>query len=141
MIQFFSKVNGSTFPRPNQERTGIEIIPELKSGQELKLVREPDNKYDHNAIGIWVGNEQLGYVPKETASGLAPEMDNGKEFYCEVSEITGGGDKNYGCNISIYDEEWKEKAITAKTTSDEDNGHNTSFGIDLDNPTDAFNEI
>jgi hypothetical protein len=46
-------------------------------GRRLALVREPDNEYDADAVGIW--NEQrtlqAGYVPRE----LAPELDGGEQ--------------------------------------------------------------
>ena len=44
------------------------------------LVREPDNKYDSNAIRVQVGGKSMGYIPKETALHLAPIMDAGRKF-------------------------------------------------------------
>lgn len=45
------------------------------------LVREPDNPHDPNAIRVALaGKFCLGYVPKEIAKKLAPEMDAGKSF-------------------------------------------------------------
>ncbi len=44
------------------------------------LVREPDNPHDKNAIRVATGDKKLGYVPKDIARGLAPEMDAGKDF-------------------------------------------------------------
>ncbi len=45
------------------------------------VIREPDNPYDSNAIrislfDIW----HMGYVPKQIAKDLAPQMDAGKRF-------------------------------------------------------------
>jgi hypothetical protein len=44
------------------------------------LVREPDNLHDPNAIRVELGGLYLGYVPRDTAKDLAPEMDKGKRF-------------------------------------------------------------
>ncbi len=99
----YSKIVGSTFPREGQTRKGSEIIPELNAGQKLSLRREPNNKFDKNAVAVDIGKEQLGYIPAETAIQLAQWMDDGMEFNCFVSEVTGGGDKHYGCNIEIKD--------------------------------------
>lgn len=44
------------------------------------LIREPDNPYDGNAVRVETEGRKLGYVPKETAKDLAPEMDNGRDF-------------------------------------------------------------
>lgn len=101
---FYSKINGLTFTRPGQEKKGIEIIPTLKKGQELKLVPEPENKFDPNAIAVYYENLHLGYIPKETAKSMKYEMERNDAMYiCKISEITGGGDRNYGCNLEIID--------------------------------------
>lgn len=53
-----------------------------KKPLKLALFREPDNKYDPNAIqvlgaaGAYDGIH-LGYIPRETAEVLAPRIDEG----------------------------------------------------------------
>ena len=44
------------------------------------LVQEPNNTYDTHAIRVALGDKKLGYIPKDIARDLAPEMDAGKEF-------------------------------------------------------------
>ena len=46
---------------------------------KYELVREPDNKFDKNAIGVVATKHKLhiGYIPKKLASKLSPIMDNG----------------------------------------------------------------
>jgi len=41
-------------------------------GRPLRLVAEPDNEYDANAIGVWDAEQhlQVGYVPAEHAAEL-----------------------------------------------------------------------
>ena len=34
----------------------------FKEGMELKLVKEPDNSYDKDAIAVYVGDDKVGYV-------------------------------------------------------------------------------
>lgn len=70
-------------------------------GQELELVRERTNPYDSNAIAIYAGNNQLGYIKRDLAETLAKEIDRGVTFKCTVEEVTGGADKNYGVNIKL----------------------------------------
>lgn len=48
----------------------------------IRLVREPDNKYDGNAIMVLLparlhGGKQLGYVRKDSAALLTPKLDTG----------------------------------------------------------------
>ncbi|EMD31673.1 hypothetical protein CERSUDRAFT_88802 [Gelatoporia subvermispora B] len=45
-------------------------------GEEVRLVREPHNKYDRNAIQVKnIGHVQVGHVPRNVAAKLAPLMD------------------------------------------------------------------
>lgn len=52
-------------------------LPQLKPGQVLRVVREPTNAYDTNAIAVWVFQQQLGHLPRGLAAELAPFMDAG----------------------------------------------------------------
>ena len=42
---------------------------------ELKFQRQPDNKFDANAIGVLLDGHNVGYLPKKLATFLAPAMD------------------------------------------------------------------
>ena len=44
------------------------------------LVREPNNPHDPNAIRVEIGGLYLGYVPRNIAEDLAPQMDDGRRF-------------------------------------------------------------
>jgi len=55
---------------------------------KVKLVREPDNSHDENAIAVIVVERpyedwQIGYVPRQVAALLAPLFDERKQ---EVQE-------------------------------------------------------
>jgi HIRAN domain len=52
---------------------------EASPGRPLELRRDPDNPYDPNAVAVNVagGGERLGFVPRELAAELAPELDKG----------------------------------------------------------------
>lgn len=68
---------------------GIEaqaIAKSLAEGTVLVLQREPSNQYDANAIAVIEPESQIhiGYVAKEVAVELAPEMDDGAAFTCKV---------------------------------------------------------
>ena len=66
-------------------------IANLKVGDRLKLIREPSNKFDNNAIQVFdVENNQLGFIPKEIAATVAPEMDDGiiyNTIVCSIKPI------------------------------------------------------
>lgn len=86
------------------------IISGCKPGEQLMLVREPDNKFDPGAVKVVRKNgRQLGYLPANMTrdrdpSGLANQIDNGAKFRCRVADITGGGPGIlYGMEIEITD--------------------------------------
>jgi hypothetical protein len=46
-------------------------------GSPLALRRDPDNEHDPNAIAVYAGHDQIGWVPRELAAQLARELDEG----------------------------------------------------------------
>lgn len=91
-----------------------EIIGMMHGNEIVMLIPEPENKFDPNAIAVWVafppesGHEkaQIGYLPREFAALVAP-MIEGERIQCKVDEISGGfemwnGDHaNYGVVLDI----------------------------------------
>lgn len=77
-----SRIVGSTFHPPAPE-----IIGRLKFGTVLELKREPDNKYDHNAVAVWHRRTMLGYVPRGLALTLGPILDRGVEMMCTFVKV------------------------------------------------------
>jgi hypothetical protein len=54
-------------------------------GRLLELRRDPDNPHDPNAIAVHPpGGEQVGWVPRELAAELAPELDAGRAWSAVV---------------------------------------------------------
>ena len=50
-------------------------------GEPRVLRRDPDNAHDPNAIAVEpLGGEQIGWVPRELAAELAPELDAGRPW-------------------------------------------------------------
>lgn len=98
-----TKAMGVTFT--NEDGTKRQdILAGLKPGDELKLVREKDNPFDGHAIAIFSsGDHQLGYLKKDLAKDLAPNMDKGVKIKATVKEITGGTDSapTRGLNIQL----------------------------------------
>lgn len=91
----YSKIAGVTYD--NRQ----EYLQNCLKGDILNLVRDKNNPYDANAIRIYKGNLQLGFIKKDLAETLAPIMDNGENLMCTLVDITGGDDYLYGANIKI----------------------------------------
>ena len=57
----------------------------VEPGRGLELRRDAANPHDPNAIAVHVpGGEQLGWVPREVAAELAPELDRGRPLSAVV---------------------------------------------------------
>ena len=56
---------------------GREIWRDMKVGDRLQLVREPDNPYDANAVRVDWRGVILGYVPRRDNAAVARQMDRG----------------------------------------------------------------
>jgi single-stranded-DNA-specific exonuclease len=71
----------------------------LRDGDPLELRRQPANPHDPNAIAVFRGALQLGYLRREIARHLAPKLDGGERYRARVASVTGGGSKAVGVNI------------------------------------------
>ena len=58
----------------------------LAPGQPLVLRRDPANPHDANAIAVLPagGGEQAGWVPRELAAEIAPDLDAGRPWSAVV---------------------------------------------------------
>lgn len=59
-------------------------LKRMQGGEELKLVREPDNKHDKNAIAVYCGTQRLGFVPKTHNVTLAAFIDSHGDRVADV---------------------------------------------------------
>jgi hypothetical protein len=61
---------------------------EIRVGDALALIREPDNKHDRNAIRVEWNGHQLGYVPRAQNRAVAAAMDAGDRLSARVSSLS-----------------------------------------------------
>ena len=64
-----------------------EIYPTLLPDTVLRMVRQPQNEHDENAIAIYYEEHRIGYVPQELNLVISRLMDAGKEFYARVVQV------------------------------------------------------
>jgi len=60
------------------------IEPLLQPDTALKMIRQPQNVHDELAIGIYINNIRLGWVPMEHNIVISRLMDAGKAFFCRI---------------------------------------------------------
>jgi hypothetical protein len=73
-----------------RERDGIpakSIVANLVPPATLQLEREPENAYDAFAIKVLYNDQHIGYIEAAVACYIAPWMDSGIEYTCQVEEL------------------------------------------------------
>jgi hypothetical protein len=65
-------------------RHHAEALERPALGAPLTLRRDAGNEHDPNAIQVLDGDEQIGWVPREVAAELAPELDAGRTWSAVV---------------------------------------------------------
>lgn len=64
-----------------------EIAPRLAEGTLLKMIRDPHNKYDKRAIGIYFEAKRIGWVPARMNEVVSHLMDAGKALFARVRSV------------------------------------------------------
>ncbi len=62
-----------------------EVWPDLRTGDNLSLVREADNPFDANAVRVEWRGRRLGYVPRRDNAALAWALDRGETLRARIS--------------------------------------------------------
>jgi len=63
---------------------GKRLWKKLSMKDTLKLIREPDNPYDENAVEIYWKERKLGYLPRVENTAVAQMMDQGQEITARI---------------------------------------------------------
>lgn len=66
---------------------GGEVLPGLKPGDRLELVREPVNPHDANAVRVEWRGVKLGYVPRSDNAAVARQMDRGVALDARLAAV------------------------------------------------------
>lgn len=120
---FYTKVVGVSFEgRQN-------LLGGLAPGDPLELVREADNAYDPNALAVRYGRLQLGYLRREIAQRLAPNVDAGDRYNVSIGSITGGGERHIGVNIRVRRDRAKTIATLADTGTLAERSHSDAEAL------------
>ncbi len=101
---FHSKILGVT--AKNEDGSSRQrLIKRLRVGTVLMLVRDPGNRYDPNTIEVCTRKgKMLGYLNRDLAEEMSPQIDSGTHVECVVSDLTGGGwlfKRTRGVNIEL----------------------------------------
>ena len=96
---FNTKVVGVTFGNADGS-SRQEIIKACKPGDDIIFKPVPTAEYP-DAIGVFnKRGQQLGHLGADLAADLKTNYPN-NHMSVTINDITGRGDKNYGCNLHI----------------------------------------
>jgi HIRAN domain len=66
---------------------GPKNLETIQLDDEIKLVREPNNKYDEFAVAVHWSDKKLGYIRMDDNIVIANLLDNDIPLFTKVSEI------------------------------------------------------
>jgi len=70
-----------------QYHAGTELWQQIRVGDALALVREPDNPHDRNAVRVEWRGRKLGYLPQAENRAVSAELDLGTRLAARVSHL------------------------------------------------------
>ena len=82
---------------------GDELLEEMREGDELQLVREPHNTYDHNAIALHYAHHKIGFIPRESNDVLSKLIDcQAVTIKAEIIRVEPDADPWERVQIAVY---------------------------------------
>lgn len=81
---------------------GETLWQEMKVGDELTLVREPDNPHDANAVRVEWRSHKLGYLPRAENRAVAAEMDRGAPVLARIATLVRDRNPWKRLRVDIY---------------------------------------
>lgn len=67
------------------------IVDSVPHHQQVTLVRDPTNKYDPNAVQVWIDGIRVGFIPKTQNAVLSKYIDNVGRMFLPPAPMAGDG--------------------------------------------------
>lgn len=101
---------------------------------DIKLIPEPDNKYDKNAIKILISDHHVGYVPKNETRTLKKYLNNDNYHFKMIGRIVGGPYKtidDYGDITTVKDLNigFRINILVTDTIENKQNTNYNEYGV------------
>ncbi len=85
-----------------QHHHGKRLYSSMKIGDSLRLVREPGNVHDANAVRVEWRGQIIGYVPRDENETLARQFDFGNRLEGRITRLSKHRDPNRRVEMEIY---------------------------------------
>lgn len=73
--------------RGHRYHDGPRVVHQLAPGDALRLVREPENEHDDQAVAVHWGRAQLGYLPREHNHVVATLLEQGVPLEAHLVKV------------------------------------------------------
>lgn len=70
-----------------QYHAGKSLWPQMRVGDALTLVREPDNPHDARAVRVEWQGQKIGYVPRRENADVARLLDHGHVLEARIARL------------------------------------------------------
>lgn len=70
-----------------QYHAGKALWPQMRAGDALALVREPDNPHDARAVRVEWRGHKIGYVPRRENADVARLLDRGQALTARIVRL------------------------------------------------------
>jgi len=70
-----------------QYHAGKALWPQMRAGDALSLVREPDNPHDARAVRVEWRGHKIGYVPRRENADVARLLDRGQALSARIVRL------------------------------------------------------
>ena len=81
---------------------GDSIINDLKVGDALELVPEPNNPFDKFAVIIKYQDKQIGYIPRSDNRYIARMLEQGMQLDCEILSLQPDEDPWQKIQVAVH---------------------------------------
>ncbi len=81
---------------------GRALWDEMKVGDRLVLVREPENPHDARAVRVEWRGRKLGYLPRAENRAVAEEMDRGGRVEARIARLLRHRDPWQRIRLDVY---------------------------------------
>lgn len=85
-----------------QFHEGKHLWGDLRVGDRLDLIREPDNSYDTRAVRVEWQGRFLGYVPRADNEAIARQLDRGAKLEARIVRLKQSRNPWHRVSIEVY---------------------------------------
>jgi hypothetical protein len=98
------KVTHSFYIAGVQHHQMYKVLKDMKIGERLSIIPDPENKYDPNAIRLeYLGIIMVGFVPKKFSSEVNAKLAVGKTLECVIVELNPTKKPWEQCKVEIME--------------------------------------